>query len=436
MYNNEVTIIGGGLAGSEAAWQLAERGIKVILKEMRPKVMTPAHNTDLLAELVCSNSLRAESLDNAVGLLKEEMRMLNSLIMKCADETKVPAGGALAVDRIKFSEQVTEAIKNHSNIKICIEEVEEVPNKGPIIISSGPLTSHSLSNAILELTGFKYLHFFDAAAPIITKESVDTKKAYYASRYDKGEAAYLNCPMSEQEYNNFFNFLVNADTYKEKEFEKEVYFEGCMPIEVMAKRGYKTLLFGPLKPVGLINPNDGTVPYAVVQLRKDNIEGTLYNMVGFQTSIKWSQQEQLIRMIPGLENAEIVRYGVIHKNTYINSPELLTPTYQLISQKNIFFAGQITGVEGYVESTASGLVAGINCYNLLKDKNPLIFPSTTAIGALSNYVTRPAVKNFQPMNINYGLFSPLGKNFKDKKNKKTLLAERALEDLKEVIQNI
>ena len=433
MFTNSVVIIGGGLAGSEAAWQLARRGVKVILKEMRPVVMTPAHKTDQFAELVCSNSLRADSLDNAVGILKEELRELDSLIIKCADETRVPAGGALAVDREKFAKMVTEKIKNHENIEIITEEVKEISGDRPLIIASGPLTSDSLAQSILQITGSNYLYFYDAAAPIITKDSIDMEKVYWASRYDKGEAAYLNCPMTEEEYKTFYDFLVAAEITKPKEFENEIYFEGCMPIEVMAKRGYKTLVFGPLKPVGLVNPKNNTLPYAVVQLRKDNIEGTLFNLVGFQTSLKWGHQEELVRMIPGLEKAEIMRYGVIHKNTFINSPELLKPTYQLISQNDIFFAGQITGVEGYVESTASGMVAGINCYNFLKGKAPIVFPTTTAIGALSNYITRPGAGSFQPMNINFGLFSPLGKIIKDKKLKKTFMAERAIKDLQEII---
>ncbi|WP_028307343.1 methylenetetrahydrofolate--tRNA-(uracil(54)-C(5))-methyltransferase (FADH(2)-oxidizing) TrmFO [Desulfitibacter alkalitolerans] len=436
MLTNSVMVVGGGLAGSEAAWQLAERGVKVILKEMRPIAMTPAHKTDQLAELVCSNSLRADSLDNAVGILKEELRMLKSLIIKCADETRVPAGGALAVDRDRFSRMVTEKISSHENIEVSIEEVKEIPNHRPLVIASGPLTSDSLAQSILEFTGSSYLHFYDAAAPIVTKDSIDMEKVYWASRYDKGEAAYLNCPMTEEEYKAFYDYLVTAEVNKPKVFEKEVYFEGCMPVEVMAKRGFKTLIFGPLKPVGLINPKDNTQPYAVVQLRKDNMEGTLFNLVGFQTSLKWGHQEKLIRLIPGLEKAEIVRYGVIHKNTFINSPELLKPSFQLISQNDIFFAGQITGVEGYVESTASGLVAGINCYNLLKGKDPIVLPTTTAIGALSNYITRPGAGAFQPMNVNFGLFSPLGKTIKDKKLKKALMAKRAMEDLQEIIAGL
>ena len=431
MLSNTVMVVGGGLAGSEAAWQLAQRGVKVILKEMRPLVMTPAHKTDQFAELVCSNSLRADSLDNAVGILKEELRILDSLIIKCADETRVPAGGALAVDRERFAKMVTEKIKGHENIEVIFEEVKEIPEHRPVIIASGPLTGDNLAQAILQIIGSSYLYFYDAAAPIITKESIDMEKVYWASRYDKGEAAYLNCPMTEEEYKAFYDFLVTAEIKRPKEFEKEVYFEGCMPIEVMAKRGYKTLLFGPLKPVGLINNN--TLPHAVVQLRKDNIEGTLFNLVGFQTGLKWGHQEELIRMIPGLEKAEIVRYGVIHKNTFINSPELLKPTCQLISQNDIFFAGQITGVEGYVESVASGMIAGINCYNLLKGNAPVVFPTTTAIGALNNYITRPGAGDFQPMNISFGLFSPLGKVIKDKKLKKNLMAERAIKDLQKII---
>jgi len=436
MLTNPVMVVGAGLAGSEAAWQLAQRGIKVILKEMRPTVMTPAHKTDQFAELVCSNSLRADTLDNAVGILKEELRILDSLIIKCADDTRVPAGGALAVDRERFAKMVTEKIKGHENIEVITEEVKEIPDHRPLIIASGPLTSDNLAQSILKITGSDYLYFYDAAAPIISKDSIDMEKVYWASRYDKGEAAYLNCPMTEEEYKTFYDFLVTAEIAKPKEFENAVYFEGCMPVEVMAKRGYKTLIFGPLKPVGLVNPRNNTLPYAVVQLRKDNMEGTLFNLVGFQTSLKWGHQEELVRMIPGLEKAEIVRYGVIHKNTFINSPELLKPTYQLISKNDVFFAGQITGVEGYVESTASGMVAGINCYNLLRGNDPVIFPTTTAIGALSNYITRPGAGSFQPMNINFGLLSPLGKTVKDKKLKKVFMAERAIKDLQEIVENL
>ena len=435
MLAKEVMIIGAGLAGVEAAWQLAKRGVQVILKEMRPSTMTPAHSTDLFAELVCSNSLRAESLDNAVGLLKEEMRQLDSLIIYCAEQTKLPAGGALAVDRQKFSELVSEKILQNAHIKVEIGEVEKIPNFRPLIIATGPLTSEKFSQAIVELIGKDYLYFHDAAAPIITKDSIDMEKVYFASRYDKGDPDYLNCPMNETEYNLFYEQLISAEVCKPKEFEKEIYFEGCMPVEVMANRGRKTLVFGPLKPVGLINPYTNEQPYAVVQLRKDNIEGTLYNLVGFQTSLKWDEQKKIIRMIPGLENAEIVRYGVIHKNTYINSPELLKPTYQLIANPDIFFAGQITGVEGYVESAASGLVAGLNAYQLLEDKEPIIFPTTTAIGALSNYITRPGTKNFQPMNITFGLFSNLDQKIKDKKLKRSILSKRALADLEDIIKS-
>ncbi|MEW6623258.1 MAG: FADH(2)-oxidizing methylenetetrahydrofolate--tRNA-(uracil(54)-C(5))-methyltransferase TrmFO [Bacillota bacterium] len=433
---NNALVIGGGLAGSEAAWQLAERGVKVLLKEMRPKVMTPAHKTDLFAELVCSNSLRADSIDNAVGLLKEELRFLGSLIMSCADNNKVAAGGALAVDRWKFSKQVTEKILKHANIDVQIDEVKEFPQNRPVIIASGPLTSKSLANELKTITGHDHLYFFDAAAPILTRDSINTDKVFWASRYNKGEPAYLNCPMTETEYQRFYDFLISAKISPPKDFEKEIYFEGCMPIEIMAKRGFKTLLYGPLKPVGLVDPKTNKQPFAVVQLRKDNTEGSLLNIVGFQTSLKWGDQQKLIRMIPGLESAEIVRYGVIHKNTFINSPILLKATGQMYTYPDIFFAGQITGVEGYVESTASGLVAGINCYRLLRGKEPLVFPTTTAIGALQGYITRLVNGSFQPMNITYGLFSSLGQRVKNRKQKRDLYAKRALNQIKNLLLGI
>jgi methylenetetrahydrofolate--tRNA-(uracil-5-)-methyltransferase len=434
MFTQEITVIGAGLAGVEAAWQLAKRGIKVSLKEMRPKKQTPAHQTGYFAELVCSNSLRSDSMENAVGILKEEMRLLDSLVISCADQTRLPAGGALAVDRLKFAALVTEKISSHKNIQVKTMEVKDLTTTEPTIVASGPLTSEGLFKTISELTGSDNLYFYDAAAPIVTTESVDMGKAFWASRYDKGDADYLNCPMNPEQYLRFYEYLISAETHKPKDFEKEVYFEGCMPIEAMAKRGEKTLLFGPLKPVGLVDPNATELPHAVVQLRKDNLEGTLLNLVGFQTSIKWNQQKEAIRLIPGLENADIVRYGVIHKNTYLNSPTILKPTYQLINYPNIFFAGQITGVEGYVESAASGLVAGINGYNLIKGKGLLTFPTTTALGALSNYITRPGAKNFQPMNINFGLFQALDSFIKDKTAKRLNYAKRSLSDLKVFIE--
>ena len=425
----KVIVIGAGLAGSEAAWQLAKRGVNVDLYEMRPKKMTPAHKTQNFAELVCSNSLRANNITNAVGLLKEEMRRLDSLIIRCADATQVPAGGALAVDRDKFSEMITETIKNHPNINVIEEELTQIP-KGdiPVVVATGPLTSDALSQDIRTYTKQEGLYFYDAAAPIIEKDSIDMNKVYLKSRYDKGEAAYLNCPMTKDEFFNFYNALITAEAAPLKEFEKEIYFEGCMPFEEMAKRGEKTLLFGPMKPVGLEDPKTDKRPYAVVQLRQDNSEGTLYNIVGFQTHLKWGEQKRIINMIPGLENANIVRYGVMHRNTYLNSPKLLEKTYKLKEEKNIYFAGQMTGVEGYVESAASGIVAALNALYNQEDKQ-IIFPTETMIGAMANYIIDNTSKNFQPMNANFGIIKPLPERIKDKKEKYERYANRSLEIL-------
>lgn len=425
----KVIVIGAGLAGSEAAWQLAKRGVNVDLYEMRPKIMTPAHKTQNFAELVCSNSLRANNITNAVGLLKEEMRRLDSLIIKCADATQVPAGGALAVDRDKFSEMITETIKNHPNINVIEEEITQIP-KGdiPVVVATGPLTSDALSQDIRTYTKQEGLYFYDAAAPIIEKDSIDMNKVYLKSRYDKGEAAYLNCPMTKDEFFNFYNALITAEAAPLKEFEKEIYFEGCMPFEEMAKRGEKTLLFGPMKPVGLEDPKTDKRPYAVVQLRQDNSEGTLYNIVGFQTHLKWGEQKRIINLIPGLENAIIVRYGVMHRNTYLNSPQLLEKTYKLKEEKNIYFAGQMTGVEGYVESAASGIVAALNALYNQEDKQ-IIFPTETMIGAMANYIVDNTSKNFQPMNANFGIIKPLPERIKDKKEKYERYANRSLEIL-------
>ncbi|MDF2945966.1 MAG: methylenetetrahydrofolate--tRNA-((54)-C(5))-methyltransferase ((2)-oxidizing) TrmFO [Bacillales bacterium] len=428
MSHKNLTIIGAGLAGCEAAWQAANRGINVTLYEMRPMKMTPAHHTSNFAELVCSNSLRSDSLTNAVGVLKEEMRQLNSLIMKVADETQVPAGGALAVDRTLFSEKVTEIIKNHPNINVVNEEVEHIPDS-TTIIASGPLTSDKLTKSIQLLTGEDYFYFFDAAAPIIEKDSINMDKVYLKSRYDKGEAAYLNCPMTEEEFNIFHEAIVNAETAEIKEFEKKIFFEGCMPVEVLAKRGNKTLLFGMMKPVGLEDPKTGKAPYAVVQLRQDDAAGTLFNIVGFQTHLKWGEQKRIFRLIPGLENAEIVRYGVMHRNSFINSPKLLEPTYQFKERSNLFFAGQMTGVEGYIESAASGLVSGINAANLLNDKELIIFDPETIIGSMAHYITHTNPKNFQPMNANFGLVPPLSIKIRGKQERYSKLAQRALETI-------
>ncbi|WP_078434359.1 FADH(2)-oxidizing methylenetetrahydrofolate--tRNA-(uracil(54)-C(5))-methyltransferase TrmFO [Metabacillus halosaccharovorans] len=430
-----VNVIGAGLAGSEAAWQLAKRGIKVRLYEMRPVKQTPAHHTDKFAELVCSNSLRANNLTNAVGVLKEEMRLLDSVIIKAADECAVPAGGALAVDRHEFSQKVTELVKGHPNVTVVNEEVQEIPN-GPTIIATGPLTSKKLSEQLMSLTGEEYLYFYDAAAPIVEKDSINMDKVYLKSRYDKGEAAYLNCPMTEEEFDRFYEALIAAETVPLKEFEKEIFFEGCMPIEVMAQRGRKTMLFGPLKPVGLEDPKTGKRPYAVVQLRQDDAAGTLYNIVGFQTHLKWGPQKEVLSLIPGLENVEIVRYGVMHRNTFINSPRLLEPTYQYKNRTDLFFAGQMTGVEGYVESAASGLVAGINAAHLILDKELVEFPNETAIGSMAKYITSTNADNFQPMNANFGIFAPLPKQIKGKKERNELHAKRALETIQKISKDL
>lgn len=420
-----VNVIGAGLAGSEAAWQVAKRGINVRLYEMRPVKQTPAHHTDKFAELVCSNSLRANSLTNAVGVIKEEMRHMDSVIIESADRASVPAGGALAVDRHEFAGLVTDKVRNHPLVEVINEEVTEIP-EGITIIATGPLTSPALAEKIRELTGEEYLYFYDAAAPIIEKDSIDMDKVYLKSRYDKGEAAYLNCPMTEEEFKRFHTALVEAEVVPLKEFEKEIYFEGCMPVEVMAARGEKTLTFGPMKPVGLEDPRTGERPYAVVQLRQDDAAGTLYNIVGFQTHLKWGPQKEVLRLIPGLENVEIVRYGVMHRNTFINSPRVLKPTYQLKADPNIFFAGQMTGVEGYVESAGSGLLAGVNAAKLALGEEQIVFPEETALGSMARYITEADSKNFQPMNINFGLFPDLGERVKSKQERAEKHADRAL----------
>ncbi|QHT60686.1 FADH(2)-oxidizing methylenetetrahydrofolate--tRNA-(uracil(54)-C(5))-methyltransferase TrmFO [Paenibacillus lycopersici] len=424
-----VTVIGAGLAGSEAAWQIASQGVPVTLYEMRPATQTPAHHTNHFAELVCSNSLRANGLANAVGVLKEEMRRMNSLIMDCADRNAVPAGGALAVDRDGFSGDVTRILKDHPLIEVRTEEVTEIPTEGIVLIATGPLTAPKLSAQIQELLGEEYFYFYDAAAPIVEKDSIDMSKVYLASRYDKGEAAYLNCPMTEEEFERFHEALISAEKAEMKEFEKEQYFEGCMPIEVMASRGKQTVLFGPMKPVGLVNPHTGKLPHAVIQLRQDNAAGTLYNLVGFQTHLKWGEQKRVFSMIPGLENAEFVRFGVMHRNTFINSPKLLKPTYQTINRENLFFAGQMTGVEGYVESAASGLIAGMNAGRLAKGSEPIVFPADTTLGSMAQYITTADFKHFQPMNANFGLFPPLEKRMRSKKDKNDAIANRALDQL-------
>lgn len=427
MQKDYIKVIGAGLAGCEAAWQIVELGIKVKLYEMKPDKKTPAHHIDTFAELVCSNSLRSDMLENAVGLLKQELREMNSLIMQCADETRVPAGGALAVDRTAFSQKVTEKIKNHPLIEIINEEVTSLSDDVITVVATGPLTSDSLSEHIAGIIGGNSLFFFDAAAPIVRLESINLNIVFRASRYGKGDADYLNCPMTKEEYDAFYDALINAETTELKEFENNRVFEGCMPIETMAKRGKDTMRFGPLKPVGLIDPRTGKEPYAVVQLRQDNMSGTLYNIVGFQTHLKWGEQKRVFSMIPGLENAEFERYGVMHRNTYINSPELLDATYQLKKRPNLFFAGQMTGVEGYIESASSGFVAGINASRIFKGREKLIFPGTTAIGALARYISSPVSGKFQPMNVNFGIMDPLETKIRNKKERNLKTSQRALE---------
>lgn len=429
---NPITIIGAGLAGSEAAWQLAKRGIPVKLYEMRPVKQSPAHHTDKFAELVCSNSLRAGNIENAVGLLKEEMRRLDSLIMQCADKTAVPAGGALAVDRHLFSDMVTETLKNHPLVEVINEEVTDIPAEGIVIVAAGPLMSEALSHNVKELTGTSDFYFYDAAAPIVTAESLNYDKVFAASRYDKGDADYLNCPMTEEEYKAFWDALTTADVVKPKEFEKEMYFEGCMPVEIMASRGIDTLRFGPLKPVGLIDKRVGEESYAVVQLRKENKEATMFNLVGFQTHLKWGEQKRVFSMIPGLENAEFVRYGVMHRNTYINSPTLLNDRFQLKADERLYFAGQMTGVEGYLESAASGLMAAIQVARQVQGEAPIHFPKTTALGGLSQYISAYEGSDFQPMNINFGIMEPWPTKVRKKKEKNALIAQRALEELDKI----
>lgn len=427
--NQRVTVIGAGLAGSEAAWQIASRGVPVTLYEMRPKVKTPAHHTSYFAELVCSNSLRANGFTGAVGVLKEEMRRLDSLVIGKADASAVPAGGALAVDRDLFSGGITQALKEHPLVDVREEEVTEIPEDGITVIATGPLTSPALSQQIKNFMGEEYFYFYDAAAPIIEKDSIDMDKVYLASRYDKGEAAYLNCPMTEEEFDRFYEALITAEKAELKEFEKEIYFEGCMPIEVMMQRGRQTALFGPMKPVGLPDPRTGKNPFAVVQLRQDNAAGTLYNLVGFQTHLKWGEQKRVFQMIPGLENIDIVRYGVMHRNTFINSPKLLEPTYQCKNKPNLFFAGQMTGVEGYVESAASGLIAGINAAHLALGREPIVFPEATTLGGMARYITNADPNHFQPMNANFGLLPKPEQKIRNKKEKNEALAMRALDSL-------
>ena len=433
---NHVTVIGAGLAGSECAWQLAQRGVAVTLREMKPEKKTPAHVTDYFAELCCSNSLRGAGLENAVGLLKEELRRLNSLIMRCADATAVPAGSALAVDRDGFARMVTETIFSHPNITMIPGEVTSIP-EGDVVIASGPLTSDPLADAIAEkLGGGTTLNFFDAAAPLVACDSVDMDSAYFASRYDKGTPDYINCPMTKEEYQAFWQALIAAEEAEVHGFEDKSVFEGCMPVEVMARRGEDTLRFGPLKPRGLIDPKTGKEPYAVVQLRRDNADGSIYNLVGFQTHLKWPEQRRVFTMIPALRNAQFLRYGVMHRNTYLDSPRLLDRYYRLKAEPRIAFAGQMTGVEGYVESCASGFLAGVELARRLNGQTPIDFPAETAIGALGLYVSNGSVGDFQPMNINFGIIPPLDHRVKGKRNKNAELSQRSLEILEGIKQEV
>ena len=437
----EVIIIGGGLAGSEAAWQLARRGVRVRLFEMRPVKMTPAHRTGKLGELVCSNSLRSKEITSAVGLLKEEMRRLHSLIMEAAFASEVPAGKALAVDRELFADYITRKLKQHPLITIECREVTAIPKEGLVIVATGPLTSEALAEDLKRLTGEDYFHFYDAIAPIVYAESINWDRVFKADRYDKGEGSYVNCPLSEEEYRKFVKELLAAEKVPLKEFEKPRYFEGCLPIEVMAERGEDTLRYGPMKPVGLVDPRTGKEPYAVVQLRPENREGTLYNLVGFQTKLKYAEQERVFRMIPGLEKAEFARYGSIHRNSFVCAPRVLKPTLQLRAEERIFLAGQITGVEGYVESTAMGLIAGLNAARILQGKAPVVPPPETAHGALIRYLMEAHPRHFQPMNINWGLFPPLNLSGRkrrraSKKERYRLLAERAIAGLCKWIEEI
>lgn len=429
----KATVIGGGLAGCEAAWQLAGRGIHVTLYEMKPRKKTPAHHLDLLGELVCSNSLRADSLENGAGLLKAEMRLLSSLLMACAGETKVPAGGALAVDRVGFAKLVTDKIRKNPYITVVNEEITQIPEEGCVVVATGPLTTDALSDSIGKFFGSGYMYFYDAAAPIVTYESIDKSKVFKKARYDKGTADYINCPMRKEQYEAFYEALISAQCADLKDFENHKVFEGCMPIEVMAKRGKDTLTFGPLKPVGLENPETGERYHAVVQLRQDDKDGTLYNMVGFQTHLKFPEQKRVFSMIPGLENAEFMRYGVMHRNTYIRSPGLLSASYEAVKRKGLFFAGQMTGVEGYVESASSGIVAGINAARHLEGKAPLYFPPSTATGALGRYISTYSGADFQPMNINFGIIDGLSERIKNKRERYAKISARALEQMKTVI---
>ena len=425
-----ILVVGAGLAGSEAAWQIASLGIPVTLADMKPGRKSPAHQMDAFAELVCSNSLRSNALENASGLLKEELRRLGSLVMHAADTAAVPAGGALAVDRDAFSGTITAMLRNHPLITVVEQEIVNIPSERPCVIATGPLTSDALSAAISEKLGQKGLFFFDAAAPIVRADSIDMTRAFRASRYGKGSDDYINCPMDKETYLAFHEALINAETAALRDFEEDRIFEGCMPVESMARRGLDTLRFGPLKPVGLPVPSTGQDAWAVVQLRQDDAAATLYNLVGFQTHLKWGEQKRVFRMIPGMENAEFERYGVMHRNTYLDSPRLLDATYRLRGDnEDFYFAGQMTGVEGYIESTGSGWVAGVNAAYRLLGRDPLVMPGTTSIGALARYISNPVNTKFQPMNANFGLIEPMPGKWRDKRLKYAKIAERALEEL-------
>lgn len=433
---NNVNIIGAGLAGCEAAYTLAERGVRVTLFEMKPAKKSPAHKTDLFAELVCSNSLKAARIESAAGLLKEEMRRLGSICLEAADKFAVPAGGALAVERNGFSEYITEKIKNHPNIEIRYECVEKIPEDGITIIATGPLTDDALAEDIRKTLGSEYLNFFDAAAPIVSFESIDMNSAFYQSRYDKGEGDdYINCPLNKAEYEAFHSALISAERAPLKDFEGDVtVYEGCMPIEILASRGTDAIRFGPMKPVGLTDPNTGHRPWAVLQLRKENCAGSMYNLVGFQTNLKFGEQKRVFSMIPALKDAEFMRYGVMHRNSFINSPELLNKNLSLKSKPNVFFAGQLSGVEGYMESAASGILAAINVFAYINGKEPLVLPTTTMLGAIINYITDPNTKKFQPMGANFGLLPPLEARIRDKKERYGLLAQRGLNDFEKTVE--
>ena len=433
---NNVIVVGAGLAGSEAAYQLAKRGINVTLYEMKPNKFSPAHKSANFAELVCSNSLKAKEVTTSSGLLKKELELFDSLIMQAANACSIPAGGALAVDREMFSEYITNKLKSFSNIEIINEELTVIPEDKIVIIATGPLSSDDIVKALQKKINQEYLYFFDASSPIVTSQSIDMSIAFVGDRYGKGNGDYINCPMNKQEYLTFYNELINAESVKLHDFENKKVFEGCMPIEVMAKRGEDSIRFGPLKPVGLANPHKDEKPYAVVQLRKEDNDNRLYNLVGFQTNLTYGEQKRVFSLIPGLNNANFVRYGVMHRNSYVNAPTVLTKTFALKNDENVFIAGQLSGVEGYLESTASGLIAAINAYQKIKEKNAIILTDKTMIGAIINYITNASADNFQPMNSNYGIIRPLEERVKDDKLKKSLYAQRSIEEIELLLKQL